>query len=126
MAASQEVPPPGAIKLLPGYHHRVTQGVDSRTGLIWKEGGAQIRYDIGEMAGSYTECSWCGWTKDELWRKKQVLNGKEVVCVFTKKRRLIVSFPDERANFYATIRTQAELADMLLMIFTFDTDAKGG
>jgi hypothetical protein len=116
---AQEAPPPGYIELLPGFHHHLKQGIDSATGTIGKKGGLQIQYDIGEQAGNYTQCTWCGWTKGEVWRKKQIVNGQEIVCVFTKNRRFIVSFPEAHANFYATIRTTGELTEMLLMLFTF-------
>ena len=39
--------PPGEIRLLPGYRHVVTGGIDTVTGRIWKEGGPIISYDIG-------------------------------------------------------------------------------
>jgi len=61
-AGAQDVPPPGSIRLLPGYHHRLERGIDSKLGTIWKQGGLQLHYDIGEMAGTYTEC---GWRLDE-------------------------------------------------------------
>ena len=116
---AQEAPPPGRIKLLPGYHHEIRQGIDSFVGIISKPGGLEIQYDIGEMAGNYAACATCGWTKGELWRKVQVVNGQRMVCVFTKEKRLVVSFPQSHANFYATIHGGDELADMLLMMATF-------
>jgi hypothetical protein len=116
---AQELPPPGGIKLLPGYHHEIRQGIDSIVGIISRPGGLEIQYDIGEMAGDYTACATCGWTKGEIWRKVQVVNGQRMVCVFTKDKRLVVSFPQSRANFYATIHGGDELADMLLMMATF-------
>jgi hypothetical protein len=72
------------------------------------------------MAGVYTDCDWCDWTKGETWRKKQLINGQQAVFVFTKSRRLVVSFPESHANFYATVRNESELADMLLMLATFE------
>ena len=41
--------------------------------------------------------------------------------VFTKSRRFVVSFPESHANFYATIRNESDMADMLLMLSTFET-----
>jgi hypothetical protein len=119
-AASQEPSVPGSINLLPGYHHRAGQGIDSEVGIIWKKDGLTIHYDIGELAGDYTECGHsCGWTDGELWRREQVLQGQRVICVFTSQRRLVVSFPEAHANFYATVHTDQELTDMLLMLLTF-------
>lgn len=116
---AQEANPPGGIKMLPGYQHRPKQGVDSFTGTIGKPGGLQIEYDIGEMAGNYTECTSCGWIKGEVWRKKQIVNGQDVVCVWTNKKRLVVSYPASHANFVATILTKDQLTDMLLIVLTF-------
>ena len=78
------------------------------------------------MAGVYTDCDSCGWVSGEKWRKKQVINGQEAAFVFTKSRRLVVSFPESHANFYATVRDESELADMLVMILTFETPKASG
>jgi hypothetical protein len=48
-ATTQKDPPPGNIKLLPGYQHKTLQGIDTRVGKIWKEGGLEIKYDIGSL-----------------------------------------------------------------------------
>jgi VWFA-related protein len=143
--AALETPPPGGVALLSGYHHCTLQGIDSWVGTIARKDGFRIDYDIGEMAGNYTDshCVSCDWTKNEVWRKKQIVNGHEATVVFTEgdtetrvkqtindqvvctpgetihKKQLIVSFPDSHANFYATIQTKDQMADMLLMIATF-------
>jgi len=108
------------VKLLPGYQQQEGSSLDSTGGTIWKESGLKISYDIGRMAGVYTDCDSCDWTKGETWRKKQVINGQLVVFVFTKSKGLVVSFPESHANFYATVRSESELADMLLMLATFE------
>lgn len=121
---AQSDPPPGSIKLLPGYVHHHGQGIDSTVGTIGKEAGLRIHYDIGPLAGNYAECSkLCGWTDNEVWRKKQIVSNQEVICVFTKEKRLVISFPKATANFYATIRSQEDMADMLLMVLTFHSSA---
>lgn len=110
---------PGSIKLLPGYHYEKEVGVDSFAGKIWKKGGVEIEHDIGALAGNYADCKTCGWNDGELWRKKQTVNGHEAIVVLTKSKRLIVVFPESKANFYATIHTEEDLADALLMLCTF-------
>jgi hypothetical protein len=110
---------PGAIKLLPGYHYQKDVGVDSNAGKIWKQGGVKIEHDIGALAGNYADCKTCGWNDGELWRKKQTVNGQEAIVVLTKSKRLIVVFPESKANFYATIHTEEDLTDALLMLCTF-------
>ncbi len=49
----QSPPPPGGIKLLDGYVHIQEQGYDTWVGRIKKEGGLNIIYDIGFLAGEY-------------------------------------------------------------------------
>jgi hypothetical protein len=109
---------PFHVRLLPGYQQVTGRSLDSITGRIWKEGGLRILVDT---AGVYTDCKACGWTDGELWRKKQVVNGREAVFVFTQSQRLVVSFPESHTNFYATIRDQSDMADMLLMLSTFES-----
>jgi hypothetical protein len=118
--AAQPDAVPGNIRLLPGFVHHRGQGIDSAVGSIARKGGLVIEYDIGRLAGAYTDCKWCGWTDGELWRRDQVISGHEVKVVFTKSRRLVISFPDRHANFYATVRSDADLADALLMVLTYN------
>ena len=118
-AQTESTPVPGSIKLLPGYHYQKEHGIDSQVGKIWKQGGIEIYHDIGALAGNYADCKLCGWTDGEMWRKKQVVNGQESIIVLTKSKRVIVVFPESKANFYATIRTEEDMADMLLMLCTF-------
>jgi len=117
-AQTESTPIPGSIKLLPGYHYQKEQGIDSLVGKIWKKDGIEIHHDIGALAGNYADCGTCGWTEGELWRRKQTVNGQESIVVFTKSKRLIVVFPESKANFYATIRTEEDMADMLLTLCT--------
>ncbi len=114
---------PGSIRLLPGYRHERLSGIDSRVGKIWKQGGVEIQYDIGKMAGNYADCKSCGWTRGELWRRKQIVNGQEAILFFTRAKTLFVVFPDSQANFYATINKAQDMADMLLMLLTFQKTA---
>lgn len=106
--------------MLPGYVHKPSRfNLDSRTGVIAQQGGLSIAYDIGTAAGDYTTCKLCDWTKDEIWRREQVVQGHKVVVVFTNTKRLIVSYPEEHANFYATITSPEQMTDMLLMVLTY-------
>ena len=109
---------------MPGYHHRTGQAIDVVVGTISKEGGLKIDYDMGEM--NATQCPpFCGGTSDELWRKRQVINGQTMVCVYTKKKMLVVTFLESHANFYATIKSEDQMADMLLMLVTFQSVYSG-
>lgn len=118
LAGSQpiSVPHPFSITLLPGYQQQSGRSLDSTVGTVWKEGGLKIEYDV---AGVWTDCKTCGWTDGEVWRKTQYVNHQKMVVVFTKSKRLVVSFPDSQANFHATIRNESDIADVLLMLSTF-------
>ncbi len=52
-AVAQDASVPGHIKLLPGYHHKHLQGIDTLVGEIAKKDGLSIKYDIGRLAGNY-------------------------------------------------------------------------
>jgi len=93
--------------------------MDSTVGMIWRDGGVRVQYDIGEDAGNYTECKWCGWTDGELWRTRQTIDGQTAVCVFTKKQTIVVSFLESHANFHATVRNSRDMADSLLVILSY-------
>lgn len=115
---SREASIPGNIKLLPGYTHTSVRPIDSAyAGRIWKPHGLVIGYDIGMAAGHY-ETS-LGWTSRAEWKLDQVMNGKRVVCIFTKSHELLIAFPDDLANFTAKIRTKRDLAEMMLMVLTY-------
>ena len=118
VAQPRPVVAPFHIKLLPGYQVHAGRSLDSITGEIRKPGSLTITFDL---VGAYTDCKRCGWTDGELWRKKQLVNGEEAVFVFTKSKRVVVSFPQSRANFYASIHNESDMADMLLMLSPFET-----
>ena len=54
-----------------------------------------------------------------VWRTEQVIGGERVVCIYTKSNELLIAFPGELANFYATVRNQRDVADMMLMVLTY-------
>jgi hypothetical protein len=54
-----------------------------------------------------------------LWTKEQTVQGRAVQLVQTKDRTLYVTFPDSSSNFYATVKNNEDLADVLLMVFTY-------
>jgi len=122
--ATQPVSPPGAIHLPDGYHHEPRQGIDSTVGRIWKDGGLEIQYDIGALAGNYAQHI---EHSDRLWSMKQVVNGRTVDIVKGKDGRVVVSFAaDDRtigenypANFWATVSSDEDLAALLAIALTY-------
>ena len=111
-------PPSRGIKLLSGYVHIPLQGIDSWVGRIKKEGGLNIKYDIGRLAGEYV--SRCLSENTCVWYKEQQLKGGLVKIAFTEDETIIATFPTTTANFYAEVKSQEDIADFLLMILTYD------
>ena len=113
-------PPPGNIRLINGYTHVKKRGIDTSVGEIRKPGGMTIRYDIGVLAGRMAGYD-CG-NGQCLWYKRQQINGKDIWIGLTKDGTMVATFPEIYVNFYAQIRSQEDIADFLLMIFTYGNE----
>ncbi len=111
-------PPPGGIKLLKGYVHTPLQGIDTWVGRIKKEGGLNIKYDIGSLAGEYV--NHCLYNNTCVWYKEQQLKAGLVKIALTEYETIIATFPKTTANFYAEVKSQEDIAEFLLMILTYD------
>jgi hypothetical protein len=105
------------VALLSGYKVQVIPGIDSSGGKIWKERGLTIEMELCCGFGNAAESV----DKSQiLWREEQTFNGQRVVCVYTRSKDLIVSFPKLVTNFRAKIRNPNDLTEMLLMVLTFE------
>jgi len=114
--AAAQADPPGNIRLLPGYEHQTLQGIDTQVGRIWKESGLLIHYDIGQVAGNFATA----FRPDQrLWHKEQASETHRGQLTLTKDRMLCVTFPDDVANFYAAVKTEEDIVDMLLMVLNY-------
>ena len=118
-AASGDDPPPGSIKLLDGFKHQKMQGIDTRVGKIWKDGGITIQYDIGRLAGDYAKQQREYAADQLLWAKQQTWRGQPVELSMMKDRQLFVSFPERHANFYGKMPKEEDLVDALLIVLTY-------
>lgn len=118
----EAIPPPGSIKLLPGYEHVPGCGIDTSAGYIKKTGGIEIYYDIGRMAGNfamrYANSEVAEWTRTE-----QVGNDLALI-VRTKQNRIVATFEKAGANFSANVSSQADVDDFLKMVLTYISAAK--
>src|SRR5262249_19980330 len=112
--------PPGSIRLLPGYKHKGGMSEDSLRGKIWKEGGLTIEYDIGDMAGEDGNEE---HKPEYVWWREQSINNHPVRIAMTKERKLIVTFTTRShnpANFWATVKSEEDMTDLLLMALTYN------
>jgi hypothetical protein len=110
---------PGGIKLLPGYAHQKLKGIDSRVGRISKNGGVRFQYDLGGLGWGNLVNNVLKDKDNLLWSREQVIDGRIVQLAMTKDRTLNVTFPETRANFYGTARSEEDVADMLLMVLSY-------
>lgn len=131
--------PYGDVKLLEGYKYKRGGTIDTINGVIYKEGGLSIEFESGISEGYAANPK----DKDKyIWYREQVLNGHKVMVALTKsgggtvweperprgprpRKILMVTFPgrfgpDNAANFYAEVLNEQEIADMLLMVLTFN------
>ena len=117
--ASRSGEVPGGIRLLPGYSHESIQGIDTRVGRIWKDGGPTIRYDIGWFAGNHAS-NLVESTKYS-WSIAHAINGRRFRLTMENTERLVVTFEQDIANFFASpISDQQDLAEVLLMLLTYN------
>jgi hypothetical protein len=110
-------PPPGNIKLLPGYEHEPHYGFDTRVGVIKKLGGLQIRYDIGSMAGNFAK-RFSPNTAE--WTRTEYVNNDSALIVLTKDNRIYATFDKAVANFFAKVSSQSDIDDFIKMVLTYD------
>ena len=122
-ASSQPAPPPGAIRLPDGFRHERGRGIDSAVGRIAKEGGLDIRYDIGAMAGNRAAAI---KGDDRGWAVKQVVNGEPVEIVKSKDGVLTVTFTKTLADFYAAVSGEEEIATFLAIVLTYSAAPRAG
>jgi hypothetical protein len=131
---------PGRIKLLPGYSMHREEAVDASAWTIGKVAGLTINYEAGPSEGSAADP-----TKKNIysWYKEQTINGCKVRVALIKPglrtvfepgggrgqepgNILLVTFllggetSSSAANFVAKVASSEEIADVLLMAFTFD------
>jgi hypothetical protein len=131
-AAKKKDSPPFRIRLLPGYHHKTLQGIDTTVGQISKPHALLIEYDLGNLPVTSATAErqirppreWirqCTWINDEA---SSVTGDTDVTCSVDvdddgHKKRLFVSFPDG-ATFWARVKNKRQISEMLQMVLTYD------
>jgi len=108
--------PPAGVVLISGYKNERCMGVDSSTGRIWKDQGLEIRYEGGMGAGNRVDRN----SSNLAWSREHTTDTRRVQVAMTKDRVLLITFsPMPRGpmlNFYATVRSEEDIADALLMV----------
>jgi len=115
-------PPSGNIQMLPEYIHERKRGKDSSVGEIKKKDGFSIRYDIGRMAGNYVSSVYSREKSNANWMKSQKINGKDINILYLKDGKIYATFPADYANFFATVKTDEELTDFLMIVFSYNPE----
>jgi hypothetical protein len=95
----------------------MSSGFDTWSGTIWKDDGLKIDVFSGLHVGVAADLV---DRKDVAWREEQVINGHEVICVYTNSNNLTVSFPRLVTNFQGHIQHNQDIAEMLLTVLTFE------
>ena len=110
-------PPPGDMRLLPGYRHTQGRGIDSMVGRIWKEGGPIISYDIGPGSSPFTTPR---SGDNTLWVKTTTVGQKTKFAVNMQKDgdTFLVDIGCGSSFAAQNVRTKEELAEVLLMLMS--------
>jgi len=109
------------IALLKGFQNERCIGRDSSQGRIWKDQGLEIRYEGGMGAGNRVEQN----RSNLVWSREHTTGTNRVQIAMTKNRELLVTFspvPGFRTpmlNFHATIGSEEDIADTLLMVMGY-------
>lgn len=117
--APGQKPPPGNMSLLPGYEHQRLRGIDSEVGQISKKDGLIIRYDIGGMAGNMVVSASRETRAPLVWSKVINVGGEDLRIVYFNDGKLIATFEQQYANFFAHTKDRDEVEDFLIMIMTY-------
>ncbi len=137
---------PEGIELPAGFVHERRNGIDSRGGIIKRDDGFTIRYDLGGMAGIYAEQYFPAYFEARRrqprlnqevieshirrldraveWRKEEDVGGEKVMTVLLKDGKIIASFPGSCANFFAETDSAEKVSEFLRIVRTYRSPKK--
>jgi hypothetical protein len=107
------------LRLLPGYKFKSGPVLEGGSfGAISKVDGPTIDFEVNPYATVAVDSI----PKNQLlWREEQFVGKNHFVCVYTRADEIVITVPGPYlANFRAKIHSQKDLADVLLMVLTFD------
>ncbi|MGH9948997.1 MAG: hypothetical protein ACRD6X_17640 [Pyrinomonadaceae bacterium] len=119
-----ESEPPQGIRLLAGYRHKSSTDFEgNQIGVISKEDGAKINYELGFSQGLSVDSS----HKDSyIWYREQKVGNRIIRLALKKNDILIISIPLDddstslhAANFYCLAKKPEDFADVLLIVLPF-------
>ncbi|MEZ6057390.1 MAG: hypothetical protein R3C01_11880 [Planctomycetaceae bacterium] len=125
----KSAPIPGHIQLIQGYKHEPLQGIDSRVGRISRNDGFTINYEQGRvpkeneqfrLGGDFSNAAQHVKKTEGAWYREQTVQGTPMQIAMTKEKLLVVTFPESGINFTTKIEKDTDLAEVLLMLLTFD------
>src|SRR5262245_10050447 len=120
----------GAFTLPEGFTHERTGTADSHRGVLRRKAdGFQINVDVGIGAGTHMHE---GLQADSSYFRSHTVNGLSALTGIESKdgrKTITTTITDLKAkkpvvaNFWATIRSEADVADFLMIVSTFTPPA---
>jgi len=120
-APGDMVPPPGGLQMQQGYQHRRRiPTIDTRRGVIWKDGGPRIDYEID--FNGLTIRGFDAPGASTIWKTSVTpINGAPRTIVFDDNADSVVMTSGEYVRFWATnVKSRRDLAEVLLMMMTYN------
>jgi hypothetical protein len=115
-------PPPGGIHLLEGYRHTKMMGEDTPGGQI-RNDRIVINYEAG--GGVFAAADWPSRTEWK-WSIVQKRGDREITIFVNHENDLYISFRATKtraaANFAASVQSPQDVAEVLLMVLTYDDE----
>lgn len=111
------IPPPNDMKLLPGYEHIPSCGIDTAVGYIKKPGGMEIHYDIGHIAGNFA--SRYAYKENAEWTKTERVGDDSILIVLNEERFIVATYEKANAIFSARVSSHSDIDDFLKMVLTY-------
>jgi hypothetical protein len=109
---------PFGMQLLEGYRHRSLPRIDTTNGVIWKDGGPRIEYEIGALAARAAEDYW--QTHKSIWRTTVKAGDMSLDFVLDDDQDTLAATIGF-ASFTATgVKSRRDLSEVMLMIMTYD------
>lgn len=113
------VPAPSGIQLLEGYQHRSLPSLDTTDGVIWKDGGPRIDYEIG--FGGPLQAKEYLQTHKSIWRTTVTVKDVSFDFVLDADQDILVATIGNYANVTARgVKSRRDLSEVMLMIMTYD------